>query len=68
MSEEELQSPNAEELSIEDLKSITGGNMEIKTTDGQTLKWDLDAGIINYNHHDQTVRSVKIDKIRRLND
>ena len=36
MSEEELQSPNAEELSIEDLKSITGGNMEVKTTDGHT--------------------------------
>ena len=57
---------NEEELSIDDLKSIVGGVVEITTTDNQTIKWNIDADTLEYNHLDGSTRAVKISKIRRL--
>ena len=55
------------ELSIDDLKSVVGGIVEITTTDNQTIKWNLDQDTLSYNHLDGSTRTVKINKIKRLN-
>ncbi len=54
------------ELSIDDLKSVVGGIVEITTTDNQTIKWNLSADTLSYNHLDGSTRTVKVNKVRRL--
>ena len=67
MSKGKRPEPSAdEELSIEDLKDVIGGVLEIKTTDNQTIKWNIGKGVLEYNHLDGSTRTVKVSKIRRL--
>jgi hypothetical protein len=57
------------ELSIDDLKSVVGGIVEITTTDDQTIRWNLSldgSSTLSYNHLDGSTRTVKVNKVRRL--
>jgi len=54
------------ELSIDDLKSVVGGIVEITTTDNQTIKWNISTDTLSYNHLDGSTRTVKVNKVRRL--
>lgn len=54
------------ELSIDDLKSVVGGIVEITTTENQTIKWNISTDTLSYNHLDGSTRTVKVNKVRRL--
>jgi hypothetical protein len=54
------------EISIDELRDIVGGVLEITTTDNQTLRLDLNRGLEEYNHLDGTTRTVKIAKMKRF--
>ena len=66
MSKKKPEPSGDEELSIDELKSVVGGIVEITTTDNQTIKWNLDTDTLSYNHIDVSTRTVKVNKIRRL--
>jgi len=66
MSKKKPEPSGDEALSIDDLKSVVGGIVEITTTDNQTIKWNLDTDTLSYNHLDGSTRTVKVNKIRRL--
>jgi len=52
MSKKKPEPSGDEALSIDDLKSVVGGIVEITTTDKQTIKWNLDTDTLSYNHLD----------------